>query len=70
MRSEAKAVLPDLPEFLTVGEVAALLRLGRSTAYELIRRGEIPSFRVGRHIRIPRRELERLAAGKGTGRDK
>lgn len=40
--------------FLTVGEVAALLRIGRSKAYELCRQPGFPAVRVGRVIRIPR----------------
>lgn len=47
--------------FLTVEEAAALLRLKRSTAYELARRGQLPCFRVGRFIRVPRDALLRMA---------
>lgn len=55
----------DLPPILTVEEAAALLRLKRSTAYELVRRGQIPSFRVGRFIRVPRDALLRMAEQAG-----
>lgn len=51
----------EVLSFLTVEEAAALLKLKRSTAYELVRRGEIPSFRVGRFIRIPREALVEMA---------
>lgn len=50
----------DLPLVLTVQEAAVILRLKRSTTYELTRQGAIPSFRIGRHIRISRTELEKL----------
>lgn len=40
------------PVFLTVPEVAKILRLKRSTAYEYIRQGIIPSVRIGRFIRV------------------
>ena len=44
---------------LTVPEAASLLRIGRNTCYELIRRGELPAVRLGeRIIRIPRFGLE------------
>lgn len=43
---------------LTVPEAAELLRIGRNTCYELVRRGEIPAVRLGRVIRIPRFALE------------
>lgn len=36
---------PELPEGLTVDELAALLRLNRKTLYDAIRRGEIPGVR-------------------------
>jgi excisionase family DNA binding protein len=47
----------ELPDFLTVEELAAWLRLGRNTAYEIVRRGEIPHVRFGRSIRIPKTAL-------------
>ena len=52
--------IDDLPSVMTVQEAAIVLRLKRSTAYELVRRKMIPSFRIGRHIRISRAELEKL----------
>ncbi|MBS1848303.1 MAG: helix-turn-helix domain-containing protein [Actinobacteria bacterium] len=38
---------------LTIEEVAGLLGLGRSAAYEAARRGEIPSRRLGRRVLVP-----------------
>ncbi|MCP4384513.1 MAG: helix-turn-helix domain-containing protein [Hyphomicrobiales bacterium] len=38
---------------LTVEEVASLLGLGRSAAYEAARRGEIPTRRLGRRLLVP-----------------
>lgn len=42
---------------LTVDEMAELLRIGRSSAYELCRQKEFPVVRIGRNIRIPKRAL-------------
>jgi excisionase family DNA binding protein len=42
---------------LTVREAAALMRVGRDTAYALVAEGRIPSVRLGRQIRIPRGAL-------------
>jgi excisionase family DNA binding protein len=42
---------------LTVREAAALMRVGRDTAYALVAEGRIPSIRLGRQIRIPRGAL-------------
>ena len=44
----------------TVPEAAALLGISRSTAYECVRRGEIPSLTLGRRVLITRVQLERL----------
>jgi excisionase family DNA binding protein len=46
-------------EYLKVPEVAEVLRIARSRAYELVGEGEIPSVRIGRSVRVSRRELER-----------
>ncbi len=42
---------------LTVEEFAAARRIGRSAAYELVRRNEVPHLKLGRRIRIPRHAL-------------
>lgn len=36
---------PELPEVLTVDELATLLRLNRKTVYDALKRGEIPGVR-------------------------
>jgi excisionase family DNA binding protein len=46
-------------EFLKVPEVAKELRIARSRAYELIANGTIPAVKIGRSVRVSRRELER-----------
>ena len=58
------------PTFLTVEEAAAVLRIGRTSAYLLARRWEdtggvegLPVVRFGRLLRVPIHELERLASG-------
>ena len=45
---------------LTVEEAGALLGISRSLSYELIRRGELPSLRLGRRIVVPVKALEAL----------
>ena len=49
--------LHDLPVMLRVEELMPILSIGRNTAYELIRSGQIRSIRIGRQIRIPRDAL-------------
>ena len=51
------------PLVLRVTEAAALLGLSRSTLYQLIGSGRVRVVRLGRTVRIPRQELERLAGG-------
>ena len=38
---------------ITVDEVAAVLRIGRSAAYDAVHRGEIPHVRIGRRVLVP-----------------
>lgn len=47
---------------LSVNEAAAILGISRGLAYEGVRRGDIPSFRIGRRILVPRIPLERQLA--------
>ena len=49
--------LHELPVTLRVGDLMPILGIGRNTAYELIRSGQMRSVRVGRQIRIPRDAL-------------
>lgn len=53
-----------MPEFLTVPQVAQLLKCDRSTIYELIRQGRIPHIKLGERagIRIPKAEFEQWIA--------
>jgi excisionase family DNA binding protein len=48
---------------VTVKEAAAMLRISRGSAYEAVRRKEIPSLRVGRRLLVPLAALERMLAG-------
>ena len=51
---------------LTVEEAAQVLGIGRNSAYEGIRAGEIPSVRIGRRILVPRCALDRLLENAGS----
>jgi len=39
--------------FLTVAEVAAIMRVSKMTVYRLVHAGELPAVRVGRSFRVP-----------------
>ena len=47
----------DIPLIITVEDLMHILQVGRNTACELVRSGEIKSIRVGRQIRITRDAL-------------
>lgn len=58
----------DVPAFLTIPEAAAVLRIGRTVAYELAARyletdgaDGLPVVRIGKQLRVPRARLEALA---------
>jgi len=51
---------------LTVEEAARLLGISRSTAYECVRTGELPSVSFGRRVLIPRHRLQLLLDGKAA----
>jgi excisionase family DNA binding protein len=48
--------------FLTVAEVAELLRLNQQTVRNWIDAGTLPAIRVGRRVRIKRSDLNRILA--------
>lgn len=49
-----------LPPTLTVERAAEILGVSRQSAYEGVKRGEIPSIRVGRRLIVPTAQLLRL----------
>ena len=51
----ASSTSSDISEvrFLTVAEVAALMRVSKMTVYRLVHSGELPAVRVGRSFRVP-----------------
>ena len=57
--------LDDLPDVLTVEKAAKVLRIGRTAAFEGVRRGEIPSVKVGRRVLVPRHRLEAMLGMNG-----
>ncbi|GEP39011.1 hypothetical protein NPS01_26740 [Nocardioides psychrotolerans] len=44
----------DLSEskFLTIAEVAAMMRVSKMTVYRLVHGGDLPALRVGRSFRV------------------
>ena len=58
----------DNDSFLTVAEVAELLKLNQQTVRNWIDQGSLPAVRVGRRVRIRRTDLEQVLAEGETAR--
>lgn len=53
---------------MTIGELAAYLKISRSTLYKLAQEGKVPGQKVGRHWRFHRETIDRwLSQGNQTG---
>jgi excisionase family DNA binding protein len=54
-----RAIDPALAEvrFLTVAEVAAVMRVSKMTVYRMVHSGELPAVRVGRSFRVPEKAV-------------
>ncbi len=55
---------PGDDRLLTIPEVAIELQVSKAHVYELCRRGEIPSVKVGKHVRVLRLALRKWLAQK------
>jgi excisionase family DNA binding protein len=62
-REAYKGMDINQPLTLTVEQTAKLLGIGRSTAYELVHSGDIPSLRLGRRIVVPRARIAEILSG-------
>ena len=44
--------------FLTVAEVATVMRVSKMTVYRMVHAGELPAVRVGRSFRVPEKAVD------------
>lgn len=58
---------PATQPTITVDELGELMGVSRSTAYESVRNGEIPSIRLGRRILVPTAAVRRLLLVDAVG---
>ena len=58
MRTEAKVI--------TIGELAEYLRVHRSTLYRLLRKGQLPGFKIGSDWRFNVEAIDRWRMQQGT----
>lgn len=54
------AELREKNRLMTAKEVATTLRIGQSTVYHLIQRGDLPCVRIGRSVRVRPADLDRF----------
>jgi excisionase family DNA binding protein len=47
----------------TIPEAGKRLKIGRNQAYAAAKRGEIPTIKIGRSLRVPKPAFERLLEG-------
>jgi putative molybdopterin biosynthesis protein len=53
-------------ELLKPDEMADVLKISRAKAYTMLRRGELPTVRIGSLVRVRRSDLERYIHERGT----
>ncbi len=51
----------------TIEEVAQLLKVSKLTIYDLVKKGDLPVFRVGRQMRVDRADLQTYIQKRKTG---
>ena len=73
MTRRTETVPEEPPDFITVDELAAVMRISRNRAYSLVRRGVategragIPAERIDKQFRISRYVIERRLGGPIT----
>ncbi|MER6471075.1 helix-turn-helix domain-containing protein [Streptomyces collinus] len=49
--------------FLTVAEVASVMRVSKITIYRLVSSGHLPAIRVGRSFRVPEQVVYQFLRG-------
>jgi len=52
--------IEKIEAYLTVQEFCDLLKIGQSTAYRMIKAGQIPAIRFGRRYKVPRSVFKTL----------
>ena len=54
--------------FLTVAEVASVMRVSKMTVYRLVHSAELPAIRVGRSFRVPEQAVHDYLKDSYVGR--
>ena len=56
---DAKLTQEQPGDVLTIEELAAYLKIPKSTLYKIVREGKIPSQKIGRHWRFRKEAINR-----------
>ena len=67
--ASGEGVVPSMVQrarYLTVAEVADIMRVSTMTVYRLIKAGELPSTRVGKSYRLAEDDVDRYLARSFT----
>lgn len=56
----------ERPRFMTVAEVAALMRVSTMTVYRLIKAGDLPAVRFGKSYRLDEADVDAYLADRYT----
>lgn len=62
-RAAAADRVETTPTFLTIIEVAAVMRVSKMTVYRLVHGGELPAVRIGHAFRVNKRALDEYLLG-------
>ena len=60
-------MIHDFETLLNGVEIARILKISASFAYTLMRRGEIPTVRIGRSVRVRANDLQAFVASRVEG---
>ncbi len=52
MRKRTNDVTIDRPDYYTIADIMALMKVGRSTVYKLIEQGDLTKIKIGSLVRI------------------
>ncbi len=50
-------IFQEYPDVVSVEQLCKMLRIGRNTAYRLLKSGAIQAIRIGRQYRIPKKQV-------------
>jgi len=54
------------PEFLTVAEIALIMRVSKMSVYRLVKSGDLPGVKIGRSYRVSESVFNDYLAASGT----